>query len=71
MSDYIKKGERWFVKYPGATALTHVAIKDVTASTVLIKSVEDRFNLESRYAIADLEFIEKTGPFPPIGIPEE
>lgn len=65
LTDYIKKGERWYIRLPGGMTLIHVAITDVTEQTVEMKDVTNRFATESRYKKADIEFVEKTGPFPP------
>lgn len=65
LNDYVKKGERWYVKRPGALALSHVAVTDVTDNTIEVQSVENTYDHATRYEKSALTFIEKTGPFPP------
>jgi hypothetical protein len=50
-------GEVWFVKLPGAIALTELRVREATPLTVLV-SVNGDWR-DTRYAIADLTWAEK------------
>jgi hypothetical protein len=50
-------GETWFVKLPGAIALTELRVREATPLTVLV-SVNGDWR-DTRYAIADLTWAEK------------
>lgn len=51
-------GERWYIRYPGARALTEVEIIDVTPRTVLVQSVS-YYSPGTRYEKKDLDFVER------------
>ena len=53
-----KPFEDWYVKLKGASTLTYVTVLSMTANTVVLKGIS-RFSEETRYAIVDIEFIEK------------
>jgi hypothetical protein len=50
-------GDVWFVKLPGAIALTEVRVREATERSVLT-SVNGDWR-DTRYAIADLTWVEK------------
>lgn len=52
-------GEEWYIRFPGARALSHVIIADVTVKTVLVKSASFYDNNGSRYEKKDIDFIER------------
>lgn len=52
-------GQSWWVKLPGAVGLTKVKIAEVTPKTVEFRS---QYGTSSRYAIADVEFVEMASP---------
>lgn len=60
LSDFVEKGDRWYLRLPGGTSLIHAAILSRTSMTVSFKRVDENFSLESRYKISDIEFVEKT-----------
>lgn len=58
----LEENRFWYVRLPGATALSAVKVVDVTELTVAVV-VDDPMrayglNLPSRYAFRDLEFVE-------------
>lgn len=55
----LKKGEEWYVRFPGARALSHVEIADLTPKTVLLKSSSYYDNHGSRYEKKDIDFVER------------
>jgi len=60
LNDYVIKGDKWYLRLPKGTTLVHAQILDKTPQTVSIKRIDERFSLESRYLISDIDFIEKT-----------
>lgn len=52
-------GEEWYIRFPGARALSHVVIADVTVKTVLVKSATFYDQTGSRYEKKDIDFVER------------
>ena len=56
----LKTGERWYVQYPEAVALTEVTITDVTEKTVMINPQPDHLRpMNTRYERGTVRFIER------------
>lgn len=52
----IRAGDHWYLKLPGGSALTCMAIMDVTPATVVLCA--DRMSPYVRYARKDIEWVE-------------
>lgn len=58
MSPELNVGERWYVKFPEARALTEVVIDEITLKTVVIIPTK-KYSPPGRYKKSDIEFVEK------------
>ena len=55
----LRMGQYWYVKYPGATALSEVEIMGVTEKTVVLKDTRSKFTENMRYEKTDVKFVEQ------------
>lgn len=53
-----REGEIWWVKMPGAVALTEVLVEQITQNTVLLKH-PGYHTTSSRYRKCEVDFVEK------------
>ena len=58
MPPELNVGEHWYVKFPGAIALTEVVIDEVTSKTVVLTPTK-KYSPPGRYKKSDIEFVEK------------
>lgn len=56
--DHLCKGQRWFVKIDGSTALLSAEVIDITECTVALME-PGNFDLAARYKLDDVEFVEQ------------
>jgi len=55
----IEKGQRWYLKLPGAVAVVERTIHEVTEKTVVLREDHPSGQISrGRYAKADIDFIE-------------
>ena len=55
----LKKGDKWYIKYPNATALVGIKIEELTEKTVVLSELSDYYGITTRYQTSDIIFVEK------------